>query len=167
MKNYKSKIIFVVTHLEENQIWNNQDSFIQNLKDNNIGSLVEEDESNIIQCQLVGSNAYGIKEIFKKIYDYTNFIEDKNYKQTEKLYVQSLIQSLIEDIKNKKTFEEKLEFIKSKTNLFNDFKSKNDIIEYGNSRYKYLVASMTSCAALAGLIPIPFSDIPIVLGIIE
>ena len=74
LKNYKSKIIFVVTHLEENQIWNNQDSFIQNLKDNNIGSLVEEDESNIIQCQLVGSNAYGIKEIFKKIYDYTNFI---------------------------------------------------------------------------------------------
>lgn len=162
LKNYKSKIIFIVTHLDKNQIWDNQDSFIQNLKDNNLEDLVEKDESNIIQCQLVGNNAYGVKEIFKKIYDYTNFIEDSNYKQTQKLYAGSLI----EEIKKKETFDEKLEFIKKKTNLFNEFKSKKDIIEYAHKKYKLLLISMTFCAALAGLHPIPFSDIPIVLGII-
>ena len=94
LKKYKSKIIFVVTHLDKNQIWDNQNSFIQSLSDNNLEDLVEEDESNIIQCQLVGNNAYGVKEIFKKIYDYTNFIEDDNHKQTSELYVQSLIEDI-------------------------------------------------------------------------
>ena len=161
LKNYKSKIIFVVTHLDEDQIWNNQDSFIQNLKDNNLEDLVEEDESNIIQCQLVGKRAYGIKEIFKKIYNYTNFIENDNYKQTDKLF-----ETLIEDIKKKANFDEKLELIKTKTNLFNDFETKNDISVYANSKYNKLLISMMTCAALAGLIPAPFYDIPIVLVII-
>ena len=161
LKNYKSKIIFVVTHLDEDQIWNNQDSFIQNLKDNNLEDLVEEDESNIIQCQLVGKRAYGIKEIFKKIYNYTNFIEDNNYKQTDKLF-----ETLIEDIKKKANFDEKLELIKTKTNLFNYFETKNDISVYANSKYNKLLISMMCCAALAGLIPAPFCDTPIVLVII-
>lgn len=94
LKKHKSKIIFVITHLDKNQIWNNQDSFIQNLKENNLKDLVEKDESNIMQCQLVGNNSYGIKEIFKKIYDYTNFIEDKNFKQTGKLYAKSLSEEI-------------------------------------------------------------------------
>ena len=162
LKKYKSKIIFVVTHLDKNQIWDNQNSFIQSLSDNNLEDLVEEDESNIIQCQLVGNNAYGVKEIFKKIYDYTNFIEDDNHKQTSELYVQSLI----EDIKKKFTFDEKLKFIKEKTNLFNEFQSKKDIMECADKKYRRLLISMTTCAFLAGLIPLPFSDIPIVLGII-
>lgn len=161
LKNYKSKIIFVVTHLDEDQIWDNQDSFIQNLKDNNLEDLVEEDESNIIQCQLVGKRAYGIKEIFKKIYNYTNFIEDDNYKQTDKLF-----ETLIEDIKKKANFDEKLELIKTKTNLFNYFETKNDISVYANSKYNKLLISMMCCAALAGLIPAPFCDTPIVLVII-
>ena len=161
LKNYKSKIIFVVTHLDEDQIWDNQDSFIQNLKDNNLEDLVEEDESNIIQCQLVGKRAYGIKEIFKKIYNYTNFIENDNYKQTDKLF-----ETLIEDIKKKANFDEKLELIKTKTNLFNDFETKNDISVYANSKYNKLLISMMCCAALAGLIPAPFCDTPIVLVII-
>ena len=72
-----------------------------------------------MQCQLVGNNSYGIKEIFKKIYDYTNFIEDKNFKQTGKLYAQSLS----EEIKKYENFDDKLKFIKEKTDLFNEFHS--------------------------------------------
>lgn len=143
IKDIKSKIIFVVTHLGRRQIWESKASFINYLKDNHLEDLIEKDESNIMKCQLVGENAYGIKEIFKKIYKYTNFIEDDNLRQTGKLYVESLK----DEIKKKKTFDEKLKFLKEKTNLFDEFESKEDIIKYGNIKSIALIASMSLCAS--------------------
>ena len=162
IKEKKYKIIFVVTHLGKKERWESKKSFIKYLEDNQLDDLIEKDESNIIKCQLVGENAYGIKEIFKKIYKYTNFIEDNDLKQTGKLYVESLK----EEIKRKETFDEKLKFLKEKTNLFDEFESKEDIIKYGNRKTIALLLSMSLCAALAGAIPVPFADIPIVLTII-
>ena len=162
LKDKKSKIIFVVTHLGRREMWGSKRSFIKYLKDNNLEDLIEKDESNIIKCQLVGENGYGIKEIFKKIYKYTNFIEDDNLRQTGKLYVESLK----DEIKKKETFDEKLKFLKEKTNLFDEFESKEDIIKYGNRKSIALIVSMSLCAGLAGAIPVPFADIPIVLTII-
>ena len=162
IRDKKSKIIFVVTHLGKKERWESKKSFIKYLKDNQLDDLIEKDESNIIKCQLVGENGYGIKEIFKKIYKYTNFIEDNDLKQTGKLYVESLK----EEIKRKETFDEKLKFLKEKTNLFDEFESKEDIIKYGNRKTIALLLSMSLCAALAGAIPVPFADIPIVLTII-
>ena len=52
-------------------------------------------------------------------------IEDNDLKQTGKLYVESLK----EEIKRKETFDEKLKFLKEKTNLFDEFESKEDIIK--------------------------------------
>lgn len=162
IKDKKSKNIFVVTHLGRKQIWESKNSFINYLKDNLLEDLIEKSESNIINCQLVGENAYGIKEIFKKIYNYTNFIEDDNLRQTEKLYAESLK----EEIMKKETFDEKLKFLKEKTNLFDEFESKEDIIRYGNRKSIALITSMSFCAGLAGITPVPFADIPIVLSLI-
>lgn len=162
IKDKKSKNIFVVTHLGRKQIWESKNSFINYLKDNLLEDVIEKDESNIINCQLVGENAYGIKEIFKKIYNYTNFIEDDNLRQTEKLYAESLK----EEIMKKETFDEKLKFLKEKTNLFDEFESKEDIIRYGNRKSIALITSMSFCAGLAGITPVPFADIPIVLSLI-
>ena len=162
LKDKKSKIIFVVTHLGIKQIWGSKSSFINYLIDNQLEDLIEIDESNIIKCQLVGENAYGIKDIFKKIYKYINFIEDDNLRQTGKLYAESLK----EEIMKKETFDEKLKFLKEKTNLFDEFESKEDIIKYGNIKSIALITSMSLCAGLAGAIPVPFADIPIVLYLI-
>ena len=162
IKEKKSKIIFVVTHLDRRQTWDSKSSFINYLKNNQLEDLIEKDKSNIIKCQLFGENAYEIKEIFKKIYKYTNFIEDDNLRQTEKLYAESLKK----EIMKKETFDEKLKFIKEKTNLFDEFESKEDFIRYGNRKSITLITSMSFFAGLAGAIPVPFADIPIVLSLI-
>ena len=164
LKKTSSKVIFVVTDLNEKEKWRKKGSFIQFFKERQLEGLIENDFSNVIYCQNAGPNANtnGIKKVFRKIYDYTNFIEDNDYNQTEQLYNQSLI----EEIKKRKTFDEKLNFIKSKTNLFNEFHSKEDIIKYGNKKSIILMSSITLAASLAGAIPIPFADISIVMSII-
>lgn len=157
MKENNAKVIFVITHISKRGTWQKKNSFIQSLKENKLENLIEKDSSNIIKCELVGENAYGIKEIFKKIYEYINFIEG-----TDKLYGQSLI----EEIKKRKTFDEKLKFIKTKTSLFNEFQTKEDIITYGNKKSNTLIASMSLIAAGAGAIPVPFADASIVMSIL-
>ena len=162
LKNNNSKIIFVITHMNEKERWQSKASFKQRLKENGLENLIEKDESNIIKVQLVGGDSKGIKKIIKKIYDYTNFIYDDNNNQTDQLY-----HSIIEELKKRKTFDEKLMLIKSKTNLFNEFQSKADILEYGKNKFKKILLSMSTAAAGAGAIPIPFADIAIVISIVS
>lgn len=161
LKQNNSKIIFVVTHLNEKERWQQKASFKQRLKETELGDLIEKDESNIIKVQLVGGDPKGIKKIFKKIYDYINFIYDDNNKQTDQKY-----QSLMEEIQKRPTFDEKLMFIKSKTNLFNEFQSQEDILSYGKKKAKNIMISMSAAAAGAGAIPIPFVDVGVVMSII-
>jgi len=162
LKNNNVKIIFVVTHFKKGNRWKKHGTFIQDLKENGLKDLIEKDESNIIKCELVGDNAYGIKEIFKKIYGYLNLIEDNNFNQTKEVYTQSLI----EEIKKRPTFDEKLAYIKTKTKLFNEFQSKEDVITFGRKKANAYIASMTLASAAAGSIPIPFADVSIVMNIL-
>lgn len=162
LKNNNGKIIFVITHFPENAKWRKHGQFIQHMKENGLDDLIEKDESNIIKCNLVGDNAYGIKEIFKKIYRYLNLIEDENFHQTKEVYTQSLI----EEIKKLPTFDEKLAYIKTKTNLFNEINSKEDILTFGRIKAYAYMGTMSLAAAAAGAIPFPFADITIVLNIL-
>ena len=161
IKDNKAKIIFVITHIPKNGKWQKEYSFIKSLKEQGLEDLVENDKSNIIKCDLIGENAYGIKEIFDKIHTYLNVIVDENNKPTGKIYTQSFIN----DIKDIPNFDEKLQYIKSKTSLFDHFETKEDIIAYGNKRSTILIYSMTGLAAAAGASPIPFTDIAAVLSI--
>ena len=161
IKDNKAKIIFVITHIPKNGKWQKEYSFIKSLKEQGLEDLVEKDKSNIIKCDLIGENAYGIKEIFDKIHTYLNVIVDDNNKPTGKIYTQSFIN----DIKNIQTFDEKLQYIKSKTSLFDHFETKEDIIAYGNKKSTILIYSMTGLAMAAGASPIPFTDIPIVISL--
>lgn len=162
LSKHKAKIIFVITHIPKKSRWQKQSSFINSLKEKGLENMVEEDKSNIIKCELVGDNSYGIKEIFKKIYTYLNVIKDKKGNPTGEVYTDSFI----EEIKNFPNFDEKLKYMKSKTNMFDLFESKEDIIAYGNKKSKILMASMMASAAAAGLIPVAFADISIVITII-
>ena len=161
IKDNKAKIIFVITHIPKNGKWKKEYSFIKNLKEQGLEELVEANKSNIIKCDFIGENAYGIKEIFDKIYTYLNIILDEKNQPTGKIYTQSFI----DDIKNFQTFDEKLQYIKSKTSLFDHFGSKEDIIDYANKKSKVLIYSMSTLAAISGASPIPFTDIAIVLSI--
>ena len=160
-KDNKAKIIFVITHIPKNGKWQKEYSFIKSLKEQGLEDLVEKDKSNIIKCDLIGENAYGIKEIFDKIHTYLNVIVDDNNKPTGKIYTQSFIN----DIKNIQTFDEKLQYIKSKTSLFEHFETKEDIIAYGNKRSNILIYSITGLAMAAGASPIPFTDIIVISSI--
>lgn len=161
IKDNDAKIIFVITHIPKNGKWQKEYSFIKSLKEQGLEGLVEKNKSNIIKCDLIGENAYGIKEIFDKIHTYLNVIVDDNNKPTGKIYTQSFIN----DIKKFQTFDEKLQYIKSKTSLFDHFETKEDIIAYGNNRSNILIYSMTGLATVAGASPIPFTDIPIVISL--
>lgn len=159
----KAKIIFVITNSPKNKPWRKQATFIKFIKDNKLGNLIEKDNSNIIKCDLIGEDAYGVKEIFKKIYTYLNIIrENDNYTPTGEVYNHTLI----EEIKKLSTFDEKLKYIKSKTSLFDEFQTKEDIIIYAKKRSQFLIRSMMATSAAIGSIPIPFADIAFVLSII-
>ena len=162
LSKHNAKIIFVITHMEKNQRWQKQSSFIKSLKENGLEKLIENDKSNIIKCNLVGSNAYGIKDIFKKIYIYLNVLKDKNGKPTGEVYTDSFI----EEIKKFETFDQKLKYMKTKTNLFDQYESKEDIIKYGHKKSNILLRSMMVSAGIAGLIPLAFADITIIISII-
>ena len=157
LKKRKAKILFIITHISRSERWQKQSSFINFLKENGLEDLIEKDKSNILKCQLVGNDAYGIKEIFNKIYVYFNGI-----KESGEVYNQSLI----EQIKCLPTFDEKLKFIKSKTNLFDEFETKEDLITYGNKKSIGLITSVSLAAGAAGAIPLPFADIGLVISLI-
>jgi len=157
-----AKIIFVITHIPKNSRWNKQASFISLLKENGLVNLIEKDKSNIVKCELVGNNGYGVKEIFKKIYTYLNILKDEEGKPTGEVYTDSFI----EEIKKFETFDQKLNYMKTKTHLFDEFESKEDIIKYGRKKSTILISSMMAVAASAGLIPIAFADVSIVISII-
>ena len=127
------------------------------LKDNKLADdLIEEKQANIFYCDLVGNSPYGIKEIFQKMYQYLNLMEvikDGELFKSEEIYTQSLL----EEIKKKPTFDEKLAFLKTKTTLFNEFQSKKDIITFGRKRSNILMTAKAIYAAGAGLIPWPFA----------
>ena len=162
LSKHNAKIIFVITHIPKNSRWNKQASFINLLKENGLENLIEKDKSNIIKCELVGNNGYGVKEIFKKIYTYLNILKDEEGKPTGEVYTDSFI----EEIKKFETFDEKLNYMKTKTHLFDEFQSKEDIIKYGRKKSKILITSMMAAAATAGLIPFAFADVSIVISII-
>ena len=157
----KAKIIFVITHMPKNTKWQKEYSFMKSLKENGLESLVEANKSNIIKCDMIGENAYGIKEIFEKIHTYLNIILDDNNQPTGKIYTQSFIKN-IRDIP---TFDEKLQYIKANTSLFDHFQSKEDIITYARKKSKILIGSMIALASVSGFNPIPFIDIAIVSSI--
>ena len=75
-------------------------------------------------------------------------------------------ESLIQGIKARPTFTQKLEYIKQKTHLFDIFKTKEDIIIFGNKRSTALIASFSVIAAGSGAIPIPFADVGIMITLI-
>ena len=158
----KAKIIFVITHISKNEKWKKQASFINSLKENGLENLIEPDKSNIIKCDFVGENAYGIQEIFKKIYLYLNILKDEDGNPTGEVYTDSFI----EEIRKLETFDKKLNFMKTKTHLFDQIKTKEDIIIYGNKKSNILITSRMFAAGAAGLIPIAFADIAIVISII-
>ena len=56
--------------------------------------------------------------------------------------------------------------MKTKTHLFDEFQSKEDIIKYGRKKSNILITSMMTAAASAGLIPLAFADVSIVISII-
>lgn len=77
--------------MPKNSKWQKEYSFMYNMKEKGLDNLIEKNKSNIIKCELIGENGYGIKEIFDKIHSYLNVIEDKNHKPTGKIYTQSFI----------------------------------------------------------------------------
>ena len=98
-----------------------------------------------------------MKRIFDKLHSYLNMIDGKE------VYNESLIQGIIQ----RPTFDQKLNFIKQKTHLFDEFKSKEDIITYANMKSKALIASFSTMAASSGVIPFPFADVAIMVGLIS
>lgn len=152
-----SKIIFIVTHCtDDDEEWEQTPSFKEFLEENKLEKLVEKDNSNILTCNLVGKHAFGIKKIFQKIYSFLNIMENNEVYN----------ESLIEGINQRKTFEEKLQFIKQKTRLFDEFQSQEDIIKYARMKSNALIGSFSILAAAAGTSPIPLTDLPVMVSLI-
>ena len=158
LKTKKAKIIFIITrcHDDEEEEWAQTPSFKEFLETNNLKELVEYDDSNIITCNLVGRSAFGMIKIFKKMHAYLNLV-DGNLVYNE---------SLIQGIKARPTFTQKLEYIKQKTHLFDMFETKEDIIAFANIKSTALITSFSVIAACSGAIPFPFADVGIMIALI-
>lgn len=158
LKTKKAKIIFIITrcHEDEEEEWEQSPSFNEFLADNNLKELVEDNDSNILTCNLVGKSAFGMKKIFEKLHSYLNLIDGKE------IYNESLIRGIIE----RPSFDQKLHYIKQKTHLFDEFRSKEDIITYANKKSMALIASFSTLAAASGAIPIPFGDVAVMITLI-
>lgn len=158
LKSKDAKILFIITrcHQEEEEEWEQAPSFKEFLEENKLGKLIEDNDSNILTCNLVGKSAFGIKKIFQKLYSCLNLIDDKE------IYNESLIKGIVE----RKTFDEKLEYIKHKTHLFDEFHTQEDIIKYGDFKSNALLGSLSVIAAGSWAIPIPFCDVPIMISLI-
>ena len=119
-------------------------------------ALVENNDSNILTCNLVGRSAFGMKKIFQKLHSCLNLVDGKE------IYNESLIKGIVE----RKTFDQKLQYIKHKTHLFDEFLTQEDIIKYGDFKSKALIGSLSLIAGGSGAIPIPFCDVPIMISLI-
>ena len=97
-----------------------------------------------------------IWKIFEKLHSYLNLIDGKE------IYNESLIRGIIE----RPSFDQKLHYIKQKTHLFDEFRSKEDIITYANKKSIALIASFSTLAAASGAIPIPFGDVAVMIPLI-
>ena len=75
-------------------------------------------------------------------------------------------ESLIKGITERETFDQKLQYIKHKTHLFDEFSSHEDIVKYGDIKSDVLISSLSLGAVSAGAIPLPFLDVPIILSLI-
>ena len=67
LKSKNAKILFIITrcHQEEEEEWDQAPSFKEFLEENKLGELIEDNNSNILTCNLVGKSAFGIKKYFK------------------------------------------------------------------------------------------------------
>lgn len=156
LKNKKANIIFIVTHCtDDDEEWEQAPSFIEFLEENELKQLLKND--NIVTCNLVGKHAFGVKKIFKKIYSFLNLMENNEVYN----------ESLIEGIKQRRTFDQKLQFIKQKTNLFDEFQTQEDIIKYARIKSKALIGACSILAGAAGASPIPLSDLPVMISLIS
>lgn len=156
LKSKKANIIFIVTHCtDDDEEWEQAPSFKEFLEENKLKQLLKDD--NILTCNLVGKHAFGVKKIFKKIYSFLNLMENNEVYN----------ESLIEGIKQRSTFDQKLQYIKQKTHLFDEFKTQEDIIKYARIKSNVLIGSFSILAGAAGASPIPLSDLPIMISLIS
>ena len=158
LKTKKAKILFIITrcHEDEEEEWEQAPSFKEFLGENKLDALVENNDSNILTCNLVGRSAFGMKKIFQKLHSCLNLVDGKE------IYNESLIKGIVE----RKTFDQKLQYIKHKTHLFDEFLTQEDIIKYGDFKSKALIGSLSLIAGGSGAIPIPFCDVPIMISLI-
>ena len=158
LKTKKAKLLFIITrcHEDEEEEWEQTPSFKEFLQENRLDSLIDNDDSNILTCNLVGKSAFGVKKIFEKLHSCLNLVDGKE------VYNESLIKGITES----ETFDQKLQYIKTKTHLFDEFSSYEDIIRYGDIKSSILISSLSLAAGGSGAIPIPFVDVPIMLSLI-
>ncbi len=67
LKTKKAKLLFIITrcHEDEEEEWEQAPSFKEFLGENKLDALVENNDSNILTCNLVGRSAFGMKKYFK------------------------------------------------------------------------------------------------------
>ena len=155
LKEKCGKIIFIVTRSNEDE-WEQSAAFQDFLEENGLESLLEENLSNIITCNLAGKYPRGIKKIVGKLYSLLN-IKDSN-----EIFNQALINGIIA----RPNFELKLKYLKERTNLFDLYKTKEDIIKNAEFKSGALISSLSLTGGYSGLIPIPFVDVGIVVSLI-
>ena len=154
----KAKILFIVTRcIDDDEEWEQTPSFREFLEENKLEKLLDNDDPNILTCNLVGKHAFGVKKIFKKIYNLLNLLENNEVYN----------ESLIEGIKLRNSFDAKLQFIKQKTHLFDEFQTQEDILRYANIKSNALISTLSILAGFAGASPIPLTDLPIMVSLIS
>ena len=116
LKTKKAKILFIITrcHEEEEEEWEQAPSFKEFLEENNLKTLVEDNDANILTCNLVGKSAFGLKRIFEKMHSYLNLVDGKEVYN----------ESLINGIREKRDFDEKLHISKKKLIFLTNFSQK-------------------------------------------
>lgn len=158
LKTKKATLLFIITrcHEDEEEEWEQTPSFKEFLQENRLDSLIDNNNSNILTCNLVGKSAFGVKKIFEKLHSCLNLVDgEEDYNE-----------SLIKGITERETFDQKLQYIKQKTHLFDEFSSHEDIVRYGDIKSNVLISSLSLMAAGAGAIPIPLVDVPLMLSLI-
>ena len=94
---------------------------------------------------------FGIENIYKRIREfYQNFQFDE---------------MLWKVLNNLKSFNLALEYIKNELDLFEKIDNKQDYIIQAEKKAKILVKRQIVYSSFVGLVPIPFADIPVLLGI--
>ena len=86
----KAKILFIITHCLDESEWDKAPSFREFLDENKLVGLLEDNDENILTCNLVGKHAFGMDKIFKKLHSCLNLVNGK------KIYDESLIKGIKE-----------------------------------------------------------------------